>query len=467
MASMSTAPGVSAPPTAAPVPPARLPLRRPRRGRRVAGVCAGVAAHLDVPVGRVRAFFVASSLIGGAGALYYVWLWATVPPGDPVEAARASRPADRARLAPGPRERARAFPVTELALGLLLLVAAGLLVAVRAGADLDVAWFVPALVLLAGAGLAWSQVGAVEREAAAAAPERTSAALRVGGGALLATLGVILLVGQGQGAGDLVRAAMASLAVLAGLALVLAPLWLRLIRDLGAERAARAREAERADIAAHLHDSVLQTLSLIRARAGDADAVARLARAQERELRDWLYADRPRAGTSLAAAVADVAAEVEDRYGVVIDVVTAGDRPPSAAAEPLLAATREALTNAVTHGRAPVSLYAEVGPTDVEVFVRDRGEGFVLDAVPADRHGVRESIVGRMRRHGGEASVRSGPGRGTEVRLAVPLAVLDGAAVAAGAPAPSAVAAVAGQRAVEAGSGGGEWTRRDGPGGGS
>ncbi len=411
----------------APRPPARLPLRRPRSGRRVAGVCAGLAAHLDVPVGRVRLLFVVSSFAVGAGIALYLWLWATVPAGDPVRAAVESRPAGHGRLAPRVRDRAVNVPVTNIALGVLLLLAAALLVAWRAGVDLAVAWLLPALVVLAGAGLAWSQLDAVEREAVTASPGRTPvAALRVGGGVLLGTLGVLLLVGQGQGAGELLRAALASLAVLFGIALVLAPLWLRLIRDLGSERAARAREAERADIAAHLHDSVLQTLSLIRARAGDPGAVARLARAQERELRDWLYADRPRAGTSLAAAVGDVAAEVEDRYGVAVDVVTAGDRAPSAGAEPLLAATREALTNAVTHGRPPVSLYVEIAPDGVEVFVRDRGAGFVVDDVPADRHGVRESVLGRMRRHGGRASVRSGPERGTEVHLTAPAAMLDG-----------------------------------------
>jgi signal transduction histidine kinase len=188
---------------------------------------------------------------------------------------------------------------------------------------------------------------------------------------------------------------VAAVAVLAGVALVLAPWWLRLVRELGDERAARARESERADIAAHLHDSVLQTLALIRARADDPTEVARMARAQERELRAWLYDDRPAPGTSVAAVLAAIVAEIEDtRTGpdgeaVTIETVVVGDTEPDANTDALLQATREALLNAVRHGRPPVSLYLEAGPEEVEVFVRDRGDGFDPDAVPADRFGVR------------------------------------------------------------------------------
>lgn len=404
---------------------ARLPLRRPREGRRLAGVCAGLAAHLDVPVGRVRLLAVASSLAGGAGVVLYLWLWATVPSGDPVQAARDQRPvaADRlaARLRPPPGLR-----IGEIAAGSLLLLLAGLLLAWRAGVDLAFAWLLPALILLAGASLAWSQIEDVER--GGAFRWRTSVVLlRVGGGALLVALGVLLLLGQGQTASDAARSVLAGLAVLLGLVLVLAPLWLRLVGQLGAERAARAREAERADIAAHLHDSVLQTLALIRARAGDPEAVSRLARAQERELRAWLYADRPRPGDSLATAIREVAGDVEDRHGVPVDVVTVGDRKPGPGGEHLLAATREALVNAAVHGAPPVSLYLEAGRGGAEVYVRDRGPGFDPDAVPADRYGIRESILGRMRRHGGLASVRGGNGSGAEVHLVAPATMLDGA----------------------------------------
>lgn len=414
----------------------RLPLLRPWEGRRLGGVCAGLAAHLDVPVQRIRLVTVLASLAGGAGLAMYVWLWATVPAGDPVAAARARRPPESRRVAALLRP-SSGLPVGDIAVGALLLLAAGLLLAWRAGVDLAVAWLLPALILLAGAGLAWSQIDDVERGVAVRG-RSAIALLRLGGGAVLVALGVLLLVGQGQSAADALRSVLAGLAVLVGLVLVLAPLWLRLVRQLGAERAARARESERADIAAHLHDSVLQTLALIRARAGDADAVARLARAQERELRAWLYTDWPRPGDSLAAAVRDVAAEVEDRHGVPVDVVTVGDRTPGAGGEVLLAATREALVNAVVHGAAPVSVYVEAGRDGAEVFVRDRGPGFELEAIPDDRYGVRESILGRMRRHGGRAGVRGGGGQGAEVHLVAPAAMLDAVqAEVASRPAPA------------------------------
>jgi signal transduction histidine kinase/phage shock protein PspC (stress-responsive transcriptional regulator) len=407
-------------------PRARLPLLRPWEGRRIAGVCAGVAAHLDVPVSRVRLIAVIGTLAGGAGLAMYLWLWATVPAGDPVAEARARRPAESRRLA-ALLHPSTGLPVGDIVVGVLLLLAAGLLLAWRAGLDLAVAWLLPALILLAGAGLAWSQIDDVERGVVRG--RSPIALLRVGGGALLVALGVLLLVGQGQSAADAVRSVLAGLAVLLGLLLVLAPLWLRLVRQLGTERAARAREAERADIAAHLHDSVLQTLALIRARADDADAVARLARAQERELRAWLYTDRPRPGDSVVAAVRDVAAEIEDRHGVVVDVVTVGDRAPGPGGEQLLAATREALVNAVVHGAAPVSVYVEAGRDGAEVFVRDRGPGFDPEDIPEDRYGVRESILGRMRRHGGSAAVRGGVGQGAEIHLVAPASMLEGGTV--------------------------------------
>jgi signal transduction histidine kinase len=201
---------------------------------------------------------------------------------------------------------------------------------------------------------------------------------------------------------------------------VLAPWAVRLWRDLDSEREARVRETERAEIAAHLHDSVLQTLALIQRSSGDAARVARLARAQERDLRDWLYGPRPSPVATVAGAVREAGAEVEDRHGVALELVVVGDRPMDERSAALVAALREAMWNAVRHAGAPVSVYVEVGPDDIEGFVRDRGSGFDPGAVPKDRLGVRESIIGRMERHGGTAQVRSDDD-GTEVRLRLPL----------------------------------------------
>jgi signal transduction histidine kinase/phage shock protein PspC (stress-responsive transcriptional regulator) len=428
----------------------RLPLRRPTRGRWFGGVAAGVAAHLAIPVPLVRAAFVVLTPLGGVGLVLYVFWWVCVPCGDPADAAQESRPSALSRLARRqPDAPVRRWPVTDVAVGVLLVAVAVVLVAARSGVDVGVGWVLPVLVLLAGLALAWSQLDATARgRLRDRAGGRTPVGLlRVLGGIVLAGVGLLLLVGQAAGRGvdaaTLLQSVVAALAMLAGVALVLAPWWLRLVNELGDERAARARESERADIAAHLHDSVLQTLALIRAHADQPTEVARMARAQERELREWLYDDRPAPGTSLAAALRALVAEVEDsrtdRDGraVAVDAVVVGDRVPDADTAALLQATREALVNAVVHGRAPVSLYLEVGADQVEVFVRDHGDGFDLDDVGPDRFGVRESIIGRVRRRGGTARVTSSRERGTEVHLVVPCRAAPGApaeAPEAGAP---------------------------------
>lgn len=410
--------------------PTRLPLRRPEAGRVIGGVAAGVAAHLGLSVRLVRVLFVLLTPLAAVGPVLYVFWWVTVPVGDAVDAAAAERPAALARLAPAPRaagvERLRHLPWGEIAVGLALLAGAVALLLARTGTDIGRSWLVPVLLLIAGTALAWSQLDAVQRERRAGTARSRVSLLRLLGGLVIAGVGVLLLVGQEAPPAALMQSTVAAVAVLAGVALVLAPWWLRLVRELGDERAARARESERADIAAHLHDSVLQTLALIRARADDPTEVARMARAQERELRAWLYDDRPEPGTSVAAVLRAIVAEIEDtRTGpdgeaVTVETVVVGDCEPDGNTDALLQATREALLNAVRHGRPPVSLYLEVGPDDVEAFVRDRGDGFDLDAVPADRFGVRESILGRVRRRGGRASVVGKDGGGTEVRLQVP-----------------------------------------------
>jgi signal transduction histidine kinase len=194
----------------------------------------------------------------------------------------------------------------------------------------------------------------------------------------------------------------------------------RLLRSLAAEREERIRSQARAEMGAHLHDSVLQTLALVQKRAEDPRAVAALARTQERELRAWL-AGREGGHDGLAAALEAAAGDVERAHGVAVEVVVVGDRELDARGEALVAAAREAMVNAAKFGGgSTVDVFAETDERELQVFVRDRGPGFDPDAVPADRRGVRESIVGRMARHGGRAVIRSAPGSGTEVELALP-----------------------------------------------
>jgi signal transduction histidine kinase len=209
--------------------------------------------------------------------------------------------------------------------------------------------------------------------------------------------------------------------VVTGLALVTGPWWLRMARDLSAERNARIREQERAEVAAHVHDSVLHTLTLIQRHVDDPREVARLARAQERDLRSWLYRPVADPDAMVASALAAAAAEVEDAHGVAVEVVVVGDCPVDDSQRAVLLAAREAMVNAAKYaGDAPISLYAEVEPAQVTVFVRDRGAGFVLADVPEDRLGLRQSVIGRMERHGGTAAVRSVAGEGTEIQLEMP-----------------------------------------------
>lgn len=416
-------------------PPPRTPLRRPLDDRIFTGVAAGLAAHLEVETKYVRWAFIGTALVG-IGAVLYVWLWLTVPAGDPREAARAQRevaasPIHRG-LKPEWREVARKFPLTEIALGAVLVLAAALIAAAGAGVDVT-SWIVPVLVVIAGALLGWSQLDAMQRSRwnVDTGGRTPVSVLRIVGGVALAAIGAILLTLGERGAGDLITALVPILAVAIGAALVLAPWWLRLVRELGAERAARVREAERADIAAHLHDSVLQTLALIQMRSQDADAVARLARAQERELRTWLFSDRQQSSGSLAAAVREIATELEDRFGASLDTVIVGDldltRSWAESGGALLGALREAVSNALEHGGEPVTIYVEVSSDAVEAFVRDRGPGFILDDVPADRLGVRESIVGRVERRGGTVKIRPlpAPNTGTEVALRLPVITED------------------------------------------
>jgi hypothetical protein len=214
---------------------------------------------------------------------------------------------------------------------------------------------------------------------------------------------------------------LAGLAALIALALIFAPSWRRLARSLAAERAERIRSQERADVGAHLHDSVLQTLALIQRSAEDPKQVAALARRQERELRGWLAGEGSREhGARLGGALEAAAAEVEAAAGGTIEVVTVGDCSFDEPAGAVVGAAREAMLNAAKFaGQAPVSVYAELSDERIEVFVRDRGAGFDLAAVSPARRGVRESIIGRMRRAGGGATVRALPGGGTEVEIAI------------------------------------------------
>ncbi|MGH9263423.1 MAG: sensor histidine kinase [Acidimicrobiales bacterium] len=217
---------------------------------------------------------------------------------------------------------------------------------------------------------------------------------------------------------------LATAAIVVGLVMVFGPWWWRLTHDLAVERQERIRTQEKAEVAAHIHDSVLQTLALIQRNSTDARKVSTLARSQERELRAWLFGTPELdAGESLAAAMVRVSDEIEYLYDVAVETVEVGDCPVDERLIALVQSSREALANAAQHsGARSVSAYLEVEPDQVTIFVRDRGSGFELDNVPSLRRGIADSIVGRMDRHGGKAVIRSEPGQGTEVELVMPRA---------------------------------------------
>ena len=359
----------------------------------------------------MRWAFVLLTLAGGAGLAAYVFLWALTPEGevdaDPSQAAGHDTPPER-----------RQWGLVLGVGGVLVVVGVVLLTPVLGGGVIGTV-LVPLFTIAVGAIVAWSNLDDAQRSRWIGSGEGRYGWLRVALGAGLTVAGILVLVTRGESVSAVWDALLAAIAVLVGALIIAAPWALRLWGDLRREQVAAARATERADIAAHLHDSVLQTLALIQRQSHDAAAVTRLARAQERELRSWLYAGPQGSQSTLAAAVTEVAHDVEDLHGVAIDLVVTGDRPYEPHGAALAQAMREALLNAVRHGGTPVTAYVEIGPTGVEAFVRDRGEGFDLDAVPADRLGVRQSILGRMERHGGTARVRRRDD-GTEVELRLP-----------------------------------------------
>ena len=374
------------------------------------GVCSGLAVHLGIPVLLVRVTLIGFTVLG-VGALAYLWLWVTVPEDTPEASASGTLSPGLVRL----REE-RAAQVSRnrmIVLGVALVVAAIVGTVLNATGTLDWRDMGAIVSIISGIALVWSQSRDVNGWRS----------LRfvgiVAAGLLLLSLGVVMVASRDNPPVILLRGGLIGAALVAGVLFALVPMWLRTTKDLSQAQAQRVREAERADIAAHLHDSVLQALTLIRASAEDPARVRAIALTEERELRAWLYTGHAQAADSLDAAVTEAVVGVESRYGVPISVVVVGDMRPGPGELALVAALAEACQNAVRHGAPPVSVYVEVRPRAVEAFVKDNGEGFDPAAIAADRHGVRDSIVGRMRRAGGSATIRR-LARGTEVALSVP-----------------------------------------------
>ncbi len=406
-------------------------LFRDPANRILGGVAAGLAEHLRLPIVVVRVAFVALLAANGLGALLYVAFWGVLP--TPPSAA-------------GRTGRRRGNPLQGA--GLLVLALGIVVLEIQVGGFTLDATLVALVALIAlGAGIIWHQAEPQRRRRALDQPpdvtvvaslrraegdgdgERNWFLLRLIGGGVLVVIGIIGILsflaplGQSADFGATITGLLFALLALAGLVLAMAPVLYRVFGQLREERVARIREQERAEVAAMVHDQVLHTLALIQRRAGDSTSVLRLARGQERTLRNWLYKPSTSPAERFAAALEQTAAEVEDTYGIGVETVVVGDADTDEQVTALVAAVREALVNAARHAKvASVSLYAEVEEDRLSVYVRDRGAGFDMSTVDNDRHGVRGSIIGRMRRHGGHAEIRTALGEGTEVELTMPRA---------------------------------------------
>lgn len=374
------------------------PLERSAGDRVLLGVCAGVARGYGLDVVLVRLAFAGLVLVGGIGLVAYGALALFLPEQDAPK-----RPwAQRRREA--------------LGLGLLLgsatvgLAARDLLVPVPI--------LVPVALLAGGVALVWRHV--ISGRAADERPALREI-VRLGGGLALVAGGAVLFLAVSNDLAALSSALVAGAVVAAGIGLLIGPRLVRARAEAEAERRERIRSEELAHVAARLHDSVLQTLALIQ-RVDDPKRAQSLARRQERELRAWLYGgEQPGEPATLATALRSAAADVEEHYGVAVDLVQPSDGPLDEGLAVLAAAAREAMTNAGRHaGVEEISVLARVTDGEASVFVRDRGAGFSLEAVAEDRRGVRESIIGRMARAGGRATVVTAPGEGTEVELVLP-----------------------------------------------
>lgn len=373
------------------IQPAFPTLARPQDGRVVAGVGAGVAAHLGVDVLFVRLALTALCALGGLGAFLYAGVWV------------ATKPAD----APAPTSRFD-FRANWL---LVFIAVAAVVSALASGANM----LLPLVIVGAGALVTWQ---AYDRGL-----ENVSSKLSIAAGSVLVLSGVVITIARWDGGADFIPALAAVALTVVGLGALVVPLVLKLWRQVADESAEKAASEAQAIMAARLHDSVLQTLALIQKRAEDPAEVARLARSQERELRAWLFDAPSAAPGTVFGALAAACGEVEDLFQVRIAPVTVGEdieltEPTKLAVQ----AAREAMVNASKHaGVDTVDVYAENLAGELSIFVRDRGAGFDPNTVTEDRHGIRDSIRGRMERAGGTARVTSTLGQGTEVELTVVL----------------------------------------------
>jgi signal transduction histidine kinase len=380
----------------------------------IAGLASGIADRLGVDVAYVRAAFVLTALASGIGVLVYGLGWlATLD-----DAADEANP--RIAASSHPPYRNAGFGLANLG-WLLTLQVVGL------WPSTTLMW--TSILIAYGSATIWARSDDRQRARMASVllpteegrRSRRDLLIRFTLGGALVLAGLIFFLSSNATFRSLGSVVLAAIASISGLLLVGGPWIFRLVQQLGRERRDRIRSEERTELATHLHDSVLQTLALIQG-SNDPQEQAVLARIQERELRTWLFEGDPGNGADhFATAVEDMAAEVEKTHQIAVEVVTVGDATMDNDLAAVVAAAREALVNVARHaGIRKASIYAEATPALVELFVTDQGSGFDPTDVDDDRKGLAESIIGRMQRHGGTATIESTPGEGTEIHLALP-----------------------------------------------
>lgn len=418
----------------------------------LAGVCSGVAVHLGWKAWHVRWIMIGLGILGVfPGAFLYLWLWMLVPQDGSLEAevldrqARQENPgqypysAYNPRLARANRPVAAAPPETERrrarkqaswqlgVAGVAFLAIAVIVATVRWRFSISWGLIISICIAVLGLAIVWIQAPKIAQNTNWRSDWRSLAIIF--GGILIMVVGLIALMTQDMTRNVSSVSLSVGLGVMVLVLVALLPIWLRVNSELNASREQETREAERADIAAHLHDSVLQTLTLIRANAADPEKVSSLALKQERELRSWLYTGKKEPAVSTAQQLRELIEGVEGAYGKEISLVTVGDMIPGAAELAAIAAAGEAATNAVRHGQPPFLVYQEVGADCLDIYVKDSGEGFDIGQIPADRHGVRDSIMGRVSRVNGRVRIRTAKAarpedrrpEGTEIHIHVPL----------------------------------------------
>ena len=404
--------------------PERPRLERRKEDSWLAGVASAIARHLNLPAWLVRSVFVALMTINFLGLPLYGVLWVLIP----TEGKTTEAPGIEAATRLGMRKGTTKKRSTDYAaMAAVALIGFGVVWLVQAsGMGVSSPIFIPLLLAALGIAIVWRAADMPSPSHDPDTPRllrpfvsrgRAAAALRITVGLSLVGLATGIIVSTSLKIDQLPAVILLSFFMVVTATVVAAP-WLNKWRhSLEQARDEKLVADTRADMAAHLHDSVLQTLALIQRQADDPKAVAQLARRQERELRRWLYGESDDHST-LKAALSSTAAEVEDEWGVTIETVLVGDTPMTSEFSTMVQAVREALVNAAKHsGESDISLYSEVDEDVVEIFIRDRGIGFDLNEIADDRMGVRGSLIERMERHGGRAVIRTAPGDGTEVRL--------------------------------------------------